>query len=990
MAILGQGLREKGHEITVMANRFERDLVEPFASRIIVAPSDRAAYMDLSEFTADWLEHSWGSLFNSQTQPDVVLNGGWPFFSSIPLFRKRCKAVVFMDHGVVPREGYGEDTRRVLNKLIDLRRRTLPSCSAITSVSRFLADSQSIPESGGKAPVYLIYNGSDHLRASELAQESWSAHSGSGCALKQVESLRGQGIPTVLLLGRWEPDCYKNSRAAFGVIRSVRDVVPNACLLLLANMEECDIPRDLRSVVYPIGRPSDEELVAVMRHVDLGISVSQWEGFNLPLAEMQWLDRPALAFSLAAHPEVILDPWYLCSDTTEMSAKACDVLQGRGPAAAARGKALSQFRQRFTWARAIDQYQNMLDDLVSASTRKSISVIMDVTNSAIDPANSGVIRVTRRLGRELQKYEDPCFVRWDRENQRYVLPVPEECHQLAQFNGPVESRPERISPGYERRKELDQLLGGLRAERPWLLLTETLNEVAFRHIRFYARARGFRLAAVFHDAIPVLRPELCNDEVRNNHAAYMKGLAECDVVIPVSQYSAQCLRDFWEGQSIDGCQVTANLLPGEFFGTSRSLRPVDRDNPVHLVCVSTLEPRKNHNTLVRACLRMAEEHSAINWKLTLVGNKYAGALDIADFVEDASRRDPRIQWLGVVDDAALQRLYEEATFTVYPSVIEGFGMPILESIWHGRACICSDEGVMAELARGGGCLTVKVSDERLLSNAIARLATSKSLREKLESEAARRAVKTWDEYGQDILLALGRNAPYSGVAHGVTTDWKSFVYPHCLLDSWQMADSERLGLTGLLARLRPECSIEVGTYLGGSLSLISQYSKMAFSVDVDPAVSGRLGQLKNVSFLTGSSSALVPILLEELEAKGIAVEFILIDADHSAEGVKRDIAWLLDYIPQKPMFVVLHDSFNPECRRGMLESPWGANPYCHWVDLDFVPGRIIEHGGPGDGEMWGGLAMACFLPQARDGALLVQQTAARMFHALSELRSQSG
>jgi len=167
----------------------------------------------------------------------------------------------------------------------------------------------------------------------------------------------------------------------------------------------------------------------------------------------------------------------------------------------------------------------------------------------------------------------------------------------------------------------------------------------------------------------------------------------------------------------------------------------------------------------------------------------------------------------------------------------------------------------------------------------------------------------------------------------------------------------------------------VGTYHGGSLSLISQYSKMVFSIDIDETIPSRLS-FPNVSFLTGSSHLILPVLLRELDQAGIPVDFVLIDGDHSTDGVKRDIRCLLHYVPKKPLFVALHDSFNPGCRQGMLEAGWEESPYCHWVDLDLVPGKLAN------GELWGGLAVAYFLPEPRTAALQIHRGAQEMFEAL--------
>jgi glycosyltransferase involved in cell wall biosynthesis len=998
LMIIARGLHAAGHRITMMANRYDRAVLEPFASQIIDVPDDQCPYFDLNEFTADWLRRTWQQHFTPDTNPDLVLVGGWPFLQALPVFRERSKSVVFMDFGVVPTDGYSEGTRLTLEKLIRLRRENLSSCSLVAGISDFISRTQSIPDSSGGVPVKTVLLGADHMEMGLWPAESGLA-SQDHYGINLLASLQRQGRPVILSLGRWETGCYKNSQGLLELMRMVRSTVTDCAVLVLAEPAQMDIPPDLLSTVYPIFFPSDHGLTQIMRRVDLGVSMSLWEGFNLPLAEMQWLGNRALVFNIGAHPEVVANPWYLCEDTADMAQKIGEVLSGRGPGRVSEEETLKQFRKRFTWDRVVREYEEIVGEfdgpkpvatiLPRDKSDHRVHLIIDVTNSTKDPANSGVIRVTRRAGRTLQDYEDPLFVIWDSSSGQYVLPTSGEAAQLGQFNGPAVD-PGRLSASYEKRTGLDSILEQFGTDQPWLFCPEIIMEERFRNIRPYARARGLRLAAVFHDAIPVLRPDLCNDEMRNNHAAYMRGLAECDVVLPNSNYSANCLRDFWRDHGVAGCEVVSDLLPGEFAGAPRNLRvEVPGAGEVRILCVSTLEPRKNHRRLINSCLRMQEKHPGLDWSLTLVGNRYEGAMQLADWVEGVCRGNSRIRWMGIVNDATLYRLYQEATFTVYASTIEGFGMPIVESIWHGRPCLCADHGVMAELAVGGGCLTVDVDDEERLAEAIYSMATDRDLLLRLTREAVVRPMKTWVEYGTTILDTLSSQAPawvrarpMAPAKNLVAPHWHEILYPNCVLDRWQMNESEKLTLTGLLARLRPQCSLDVGTYCGGSLSLIAQFSRMTFSIDIDPTVPERLRNIPNVRFLTGSSPAVVPKLLAELDSQGIPVEFILIDADHSGEGIKRDIEWLTNYVPMKPLFVALHDSFNPNCRRGMMEGVWDRSPYCQWVDLDFVPGRLIEHGGGGTGEMWGGLALAFFQPTPRNGPLTVGRSAEQMFQAV--------
>jgi hypothetical protein len=202
------------------------------------------------------------------------------------------------------------------------------------------------------------------------------------------------------------------------------------------------------------------------------------------------------------------------------------------------------------------------------------------------------------------------------------------------------------------------------------------------------------------------------------------------------------------------------------------------------------------------------------------------------------------------------------------------------------------------------------------------------------------------------------------------------LFPGVRIDKWQMMSWERIALTGVLARMRPKLSLEVGVYYGGSLTLTSQFAEEIVAIDIDSDTRNRFQVPSNAEVVVGDSRHEIPRLLRRFKEEGKALEFVLIDADHSAAGVRRDIELILQYTPLKPMIILAHDSGNPECRSGMRQVDWQANPYVHQVDLDFVPGKIIEHSvAEGKGEVWGGFAIAYLYPQARRGPLAIQEGA---------------
>ncbi len=177
-------------------------------------------------------------------------------------------------------------------------------------------------------------------------------------------------------------------------------------------------------------------------------------------------------------------------------------------------------------------------------------------------------------------------------------------------------------------------------------------------------------------------------------------------------------------------------------------------------------------------------------------------------------------------------------------------------------------------------------------------------------------------------------------------------------------------LIALLSKISPECAIEIGTKDSGSLSAIAKFSKKVYTIDIDPTCSERIGRkFSNVEFVTGLSEETLIPLIQRLQEDNVGLEFILIDACHTRQAVRQDIENLLHIIrPTLPLYVVLHDSISPECRQGVIEANWGANPYVNFVELDFVMGRFEPNY-----RMTCGFALALLLPFKRNGNLIIHE-----------------
>jgi hypothetical protein len=203
---------------------------------------------------------------------------------------------------------------------------------------------------------------------------------------------------------------------------------------------------------------------------------------------------------------------------------------------------------------------------------------------------------------------------------------------------------------------------------------------------------------------------------------------------------------------------------------------------------------------------------------------------------------------------------------------------------------------------------------------------------------------------------------------------------------WMMSPAEQVAMLFLLERIKPEVSIEIGTRLGGSLQAISRFSRKVYAIDVDPDVPRRLaGLFPNVEYLVGASIEILPPLLARLEREKANLNFILVDGDHSAEGVQGDINCILRFRPVEPLYIVMHDSFNGECRAGLRSVHWNSNAYVHAVELDFVPGVVNPSPAFRD-QLWGGLALGILLPHPRVHRFEITAKSERTFQAAMRSR----
>ena len=273
-----------------------------------------------------------------------------------------------------------------------------------------------------------------------------------------------------------------------------------------------------------------------------------------------------------------------------------------------------------------------------------------------------------------------------------------------------------------------------------------------------ARRTPARLAAVCHDALAWSHPEVIPAPRHAGFERYLQTLGLFHHLVTCSEETARDLRAFWRHADDTAGDtfppIAVHPWPVDHEGIpSRVMLPPAAGMRPGVLCVGTFEPRKNHLVLLDAAERVWQGGGTFD--LVLIGRTTAhhGA-QVLTRIDALQRAGRPVRWLRHADDATLLRAYAGCAFTVFPSLYEGFGIPILESLRHGRPCVCGGNGAIGEVAAGGGCLLVDQTDPAALAAGMARLLKDPPLYQRLCAEAGARSFGTWEELARELLVDL--------------------------------------------------------------------------------------------------------------------------------------------------------------------------------------------------------------------------------------------
>ncbi len=384
-------------------------------------------------------------------------------------------------------------------------------------------------------------------------------------------------------------------------------------------------------------------------------------------------------------------------------------------------------------------------------------LLLDLSHTSHTPARTGVQRVALELRRALRRVQpvqeithDPHARTW-RPLQTWEQAALDRPARPSKKRGASWPLSAQLRGAWQRQFGSKAPVQGLSNDVTGVVFPEVFTTKTAAQLPILFRAIDAPKVAIFHDAIALRLPELTPPGTVARFPAYLEELRQFDGIAAVSEDSRQSLLDYWAwaGWRPGPEVITLPLGCDHLIGSAPASAQTEHNSPLRVLCVGSLEGRKNHLTLINACEKLWGQ--GVAFELTIIGTLQRetgiAALDRIRALQTAGR--PLI-YQGWLSDEALNRAYQAADFTVYPSMMEGFGLPVWESLVHGKPCVCSQLGAVAETAKGGGCLMTDTSDPEALAEYLSSLLSDAALRARLTSAAQNRLPPTWRDYAQRL------------------------------------------------------------------------------------------------------------------------------------------------------------------------------------------------------------------------------------------------
>ncbi len=390
------------------------------------------------------------------------------------------------------------------------------------------------------------------------------------------------------------------------------------------------------------------------------------------------------------------------------------------------------------------------------------AVLVDVDFCARYSHNTGIQRVVRQtVSRWQARGHDMSLVAWLPHARAYRRLTPLEEKRVVAWGESADHDTQR--PASESLAEV------VIPFRSTVVIAEVPHLMACHSLAALAAVSGNTCSFIAYDMIPVVSATAVSSDETRRFLAYLTFVKHATRGVAISESTAREFRGFaasLASQGLIGPEIATVSLP---VATHKervdSLEGVtDHTTTVPLVlCVGSVEARKNQDAVLAAAEQVWKR--GVRFRLEFVGGGTTARLAAFEKKLRASRRRGHDVALRTgVTDTELAATYERAAMTVFPSLHEGYGLPVAESLAYGVPVITSAFGATEEIARHGGCVLVDPRSDIDIADAMERLLVNPGARAELVASIGTIPHRTWQDYADESWPALtGRDGAYDHV-----------------------------------------------------------------------------------------------------------------------------------------------------------------------------------------------------------------------------------
>lgn len=303
----------------------------------------------------------------------------------------------------------------------------------------------------------------------------------------------------------------------------------------------------------------------------------------------------------------------------------------------------------------------------------------------------------------------------------------------------------------------DELAYRPRLVVPWrslVVLPDVPSTATCDCLAALGRFSGNRVGMIGYDMIPITSAEQRPDVDAVASAQYLTVVKHAHRVAGISESATAEFAGFVQALAAQGVRgpVVAEVVLTEDAPPPAAAPAPDAAQPARrrpvVLAPGTREPHKNQRTLLHAAERLWSE--GLDFEVRLVGGRGWSDAVLQPAIERLLADGRPLSDVGRVPEDQLWRELRSADLVAFLSLHEGYGLPVAEALACGTPVLTASFGSQAEIARGGGCVTVDPRDDDAVTAALRRLLTDEDERARLAEAARSRPRRTWDEYAAEL------------------------------------------------------------------------------------------------------------------------------------------------------------------------------------------------------------------------------------------------